>query len=102
LFRLNTESSGKKNAATWRELFVTAVGCYLMLPQGPPGKIDVEEIRRRDESLAGMASGEGVFAMLIDAFSNLDPAHGTRSAGNSARKIAATSMMPMPRSSVKR
>ena len=76
LFRLNTESSGKKNAATWRELFVTAVGCYLMLPQGPPGKIDVQEIRRRDESLAGMASGEGVFAMLIDVFSNLDPAHG--------------------------
>ena len=72
LFRLNTASSGKKNAVAWRELFVTAVGCYLMLPEGPPDKIDVEEIRRRDESLAKMAGGEGMGAMFSSMMSAFD------------------------------
>ena len=68
LFRLNNKTSGKKNAASWRDLFVTVVGSYLMHPQGPPEPIDVEEIRRRDESLARMAEGEGIGALFADMF----------------------------------
>lgn len=68
LFRLNNKTSGKKNAATWQGLFVTAVGSHLMHPQGPPEPIDVAEIRRRDESLARMAEGEGIGSMFADMF----------------------------------
>lgn len=65
LFRLNNESVGKKNARGWRELFVTAVGSYLMHPAAAPEKIDVDEVRRRDESLARMAEGEGIGAIFV-------------------------------------
>ena len=75
LFRLNTKTSGKKNAVTWRELFVTAVGSHLIHPQGPPDPIDVAEIRRRDESLARMAEGEGIGAMFAEIF---DPSGGEK------------------------
>ena len=64
LFRLNNETVGRKNARGWQELFVTAVGSYLMHPAAAPKKIDVDEVRRRDESLARMAQGEGIGAMF--------------------------------------
>ena len=69
LFRLNNKTATKKNAAGWRELFVTAVGSYLMHPAAAP-EIDVDEIRRRDASLADMARGQGVGAMLGQVLSN--------------------------------
>ena len=58
MFRLNNKTIERKNAAGWRDLFVAAVGCHLMHPKAPPD-IDVEEILRRDKSLAMMARGEG-------------------------------------------
>ena len=64
LFRLNNATVGKKNAPGWRELFITAVGSYIMHPAAAPEKIDVDEVRRRDESLARMAEGEGIGAMF--------------------------------------
>lgn len=48
LFRLNNQTVGKKNAHGWRELFVTAVGNYLMHPKGPPKVVDAEAARERD------------------------------------------------------
>ena len=69
LFELNNATVDKKNAESWQELFVKAVGNYLMFPAGPPAAIDVEEIRRRDESLASMAEGQGVAGILAGMFS---------------------------------
>ena len=84
LFRLNNATVGKKNARAWRELFVTAVGNYLMHPAAAPKKIDVDEVRRRDESLARMAQGEGIGAM----FSQMTVANVARVHAEEKRKQA--------------
>ena len=70
MFRLNNKTVERKNASGWRDLFVTAVGCYLMHPKAPPD-IDVEEILRRDKSLAMMARGEG--PSIISQMMNTNP-----------------------------
>lgn len=51
LFDLNDATVEKENAAAWQELFVTAVGNYLMFPRGPQPVIGAEEYTRRQEWL---------------------------------------------------
>ena len=48
LFELNNATVDKENTPTWRELFVNAVGNYLMFPRGAPKVVGAEEIRRRE------------------------------------------------------
>jgi hypothetical protein len=64
LFDLNNATVEKENAASWRDLFVTAVGSFLMFSRGPQVVIDADEYARREEWLAQRG---GRFAILVSA-----------------------------------
>ena len=65
LFELNNATVEKKNSPAWQELFVNAVGNYLMFPRGAAKVVDAEEARRRDAWLEERTGiGNGVISVL--------------------------------------
>ena len=65
LFELNNATAEKKNASSWQELFVNAVGNYLMFPRAAPRVVDAEEAKRREAWLDERTS---VFSNLGGSF----------------------------------
>ncbi len=74
LFKLNNATAERKNARGWQELFVSAVGNYLMHPKGPPKVVDAEAARERDarwaeireRSIIGDMFSKKAFTVWID------------------------------------
>ena len=52
LFELNNATAEKKNAPSWRKMFVDAVGNFLMFPRAAPRVVDADEAKRREAWLA--------------------------------------------------
>ena len=57
LFELNNATAEKENAPAWRELFVNAVGNYLMFSHGAPNVVAVEEAKRTRKWMDERSSG---------------------------------------------
>jgi hypothetical protein len=48
LFDLNRKTNTAKNHESWRDLFVKAIGSYLMFPLQPPVTLSADEVMRRE------------------------------------------------------
>ncbi len=68
LFELNNATADKDNGATWRELFVNAVGNYLMFPRGAPKVVGAEELRRREAMPEESSSTLSYFGKAFSAW----------------------------------
>lgn len=72
LFDLNDATVEKENAPTWQELFVVAVGNYLMFPRGPQLVIGAEEYTRRQGWLESRGNTVSFLVSVAKAAGELD------------------------------